>query len=338
MKKLLILAILLVYSNTAFADSGIFAVFVKNGEIVLSAEDAGQVQLTHNGIPKSKPVWSKDGSMIAFMENTDKKVALDRLVVISRSGEPLYSFPIHPVSRKDNWIESGMRFVERVEWLNNSKIAVSGSINPSTIETIIFDLFTRNISRDYFLSDGYPTYSPDGHHVAYIGLVAHFTPRSEREPELYVDNGQRIFPPVGTKVDFISEPAWSADSQTLAIAAMNLDTSMSNIVIWHSANAQPLLVPLPIKEEKDHYIKKKLLWNGDALTVISDQQAWSYAQGRFSEISLSQAMSRKQDALNIKKTQEASLGVGAGQSDFWCQSCPLSLLPRKSPIYDHNVE
>lgn len=332
MKRLFILAIFLVYSNTVFADSGISAVFVKNDEVVVSTEDAGQIQLTHDGIPKDNPVWSKDGLMIAFTEQTDKTVALDRLVIISRSGKPLYNFLIHPVH--PDLEEVGMRYVERIEWVTNSKISVVGSINPSTSEVVIFDFSTRKISRN-FLCDGYPTYSPDGLHVAYIGLVPHFTPKSEREPALYVDNNQRVFPPLVTKVDFLTAPEWSADSQSLAIVAMSLDTKISNILIWHIGDVQPLLVPVPIKkEQEDRYIVTKLFWNGDGVFVVSDNQAWSFAQGRLREISLSQAVNPKRDALKTKKGLETALGVGAGQSDFWCQSCPLSSLPRRSPIYD----
>jgi hypothetical protein len=331
MKKLLILAIFLVCSNTASGDSGISGVFIKNDEIVVSTDDARQIQLTYDRTPKNHPVWSKDGTMIAFTEETDKWVALDRLVVISRDGKLLYNFLIHPVVPGLEVV--GMRYVERIEWVTNSKIAVSGSINPFTVENIIFDLSTREISRN-FLSDGYPVYSPDGLHVAYISPVPHFTPRSDRESELVVDNDQPVYPPVDTKVDFISGPAWSADGQTLAIVATILDTKISNIVIWHARDVEPSLVPLPIKQEKDRYISAKLFWKGDGVFVISDNQAWSFAQGRLGEISLSQAVNPKQDALNMKKKLETSHGVGPGQSDFWCQSCRLSSLPRRSPVFD----
>ena len=337
MKKLLILAIFLIYANAAYAVSGISAVWVQNNEIFISTGSGGQVQLTHNALPKDNPVFSKDGSMIAFTEQTPQNVALDSLVVIDTFGNRIHKFLIHPVDPSDpNAVIGGMRFVERITWLTNSKIAVAGSIDPSSVETNTFDISSgKELESEDNITDGFPVYSPDGLHYAFVAGVPHFTAWNDQEPEFDIDNNQRIYPPTGTQAHFITNPAWSADSQNLAIVAMGSNNT-SNIVIWHIGDAQPSLVPIPIKKEQNRYVVAKLFWSGEALTVTSDEGDWSYSQGTLTAISPSQAVDPRQAAWDLKANLEKSLGIGPSESDFWCQSCPLTLLPRRSPEFVPN--
>jgi hypothetical protein len=332
MKSLLMLAIFFVCSSVALADSGTSAVFVKNNEIVISTEPEEQIQLTHDGIPKGFPVWSKDGSKIAFIEKIDRNIALSRLRVVSRSGTPFFSFLIHPVPTDPGVVVTGMRFVEKVEWITDSRIAVSGSINPSTCENIIFDLSMGDIA-DGFYDDGCnAAYSHDGLHVAYITGAPHFTPESGRERELIVD-GRRVFPQRGTQVKFITDPKWKGSSQTLAIVATIDKTKTSKIVTWRP-KGKPSIVPFPIKEETFRNGKADLFWNRQKLILTSGQQAWSLSQGRLKGINLLFAENPKQDATKIRKELAVSLPADASQPDFWCPSCLLSSLPRRSSVND----
>lgn len=263
-------------SKTALADSGASAVFVKNNEIVISTETAEQLQLTHNGIPKDFPVWSKDGLKIAFIEKTIRNTALSRLRVISRDGTSLFSSLIHPVPSDPRVAVFGMRFVERVVWVSDSRIAVSGSINPSTCENITFDLSTRSISHHFFDDGCNAAYSPDGLHIAYITGAPHFTPESGRERELIVD-GRRLFPQPGTQVKFITDPKWNKDSQTLAIVATEDKTKTSHIVMWRS-KGKPTIIPFPMEKETFRNGKADLFWDGQDLILTYGQQVWSVSQ------------------------------------------------------------
>ena len=319
-------------SRTALTDFGAAAVFVKNNEIVISTETAEQLQLTHNRIPKDFPVWSKDGSKIAFIEKTNRNTALSRLRVISRGGTSLFSSLIHPVPSDPRVAVFGMRFVERVEWISDSKIAVSGSINPSTCENVVFDLYTPSTSDNFFDDECNAAYSHDGLHAAYITGSPHFSPESSRERELTV-NGRRVFPERGTQVKFITDPMWNKDSQTLAIVATEEKTKTSNIVMWRS-KGEPTIIPFPMEEEAFRNGKADLFWNGQDLVLTSGQQAWLVSQGSLEGINLTLAVNPKQDATKIKRELAASLPDHAEQPDFWCPSCALSSLTRRSSVYD----
>lgn len=330
MKTLILLSLFLAFSSVSLADSGISVVFVQNNEIVISTEGAGQIELTQDGIPKDFPVWSKDGSKIAFIEKTGKNIALSRLVIIDLDGNPLSSFLIHPVPSDPLEVVSGMRFVEWVEWVTDSRIAVGGSINPSTCENIIFDLSTLQINDEFFDDGCNAAYSQDGLHVAYITGAPHFSPESARKRELDID-GRRVFPQRGTQVKFITDPKWSGDGQTLAIVATIEKTKTSHIVQWH-AKGKLSVIPFPMKKEAFLEGKAELFWNGQDFIVTSNEQAWTLAQGRLNVIRPSHVVDPEHEAINIRMAQQASLKAGAKKPDFWCQSCPLSLLPRRSSV------
>ena len=335
MKTFLLLAFFVAWSGVALADSNISAVFVKDSEIVISTESDEQVQLTNDGIPKSLPVWSKDGSKIAFIEKTDRNIALSRLSVISRGGSRLFSILIHPAPTDPREVVTGMRFVERVEWVTGSRIAVSGSINPSTCENIVFDVFTGSIVNEFYDDGCNAAYSQDGRHVAYMTGAPHFTPESRRERELIVD-GKSVFPRRGTQVKFITDPKWNADSKTLAIVATRDKTGTSSMVMWRAKGGKLSTIRIPMKKGVVAEGEAELFWNGQDLILTSPEQAWSFSKGRPREIdrSLALLLNQNQEATEMKKERAVSLPPGVEKPDFWCPSCALSLAPRRSSVND----
>ena len=80
----------------------------------------------------SLPVWSRDGTKIAYIENTNSAQALATLVIVDKFGQGLSRTAIKPLPNGE--VRSGMRFVESVEWIGPEQVAVSGSVNPSTTE------------------------------------------------------------------------------------------------------------------------------------------------------------------------------------------------------------
>ena len=81
-----------------------------------------------------------------------------------------------------------MNYVERIEWLTADKIAAAASINPSTDDTLVFDLRAGKVLMDYtddYTDDhGGAVFSSDGEHVADVTGALHWTPDSESAPEL----------------------------------------------------------------------------------------------------------------------------------------------------------
>src|SRR5579864_3801410 len=229
MKNLALPLLLIVSSMVLSADRAAKVAFVKNNEIFVAKGDLQPTALTHSGVPKSLPVWSRDGSKIAFLEKTDSKRALGTLVVIDERGHQMAKIMVRPVEKAP---PQGMRFVEDLEWLDNNKVAVSGSINPSLVETAVIDLKSGAEVDSLYDDGGGPTFSPDGIHVAYQTGMPHFSPEESWHPTLTVDN-HPVFPDAGSHVRFLTAPQWAGDSSAVAIVAQNYAGTTINVVVWH---------------------------------------------------------------------------------------------------------
>ena len=97
------------------------------------------------------PLWSKDGEKVAFIESTPATQALAMLRVVDRHGQSQLALPIKPVVHGET--NSGMRAVESLQWVDAHRIAVSGSVNPSSQETLVVDLQQGSVSDEY-IDDG----------------------------------------------------------------------------------------------------------------------------------------------------------------------------------------
>jgi hypothetical protein len=180
------------------------------------------------------PLWSKDGGRIAFLRAVSQEQALANLIVLDPNGDKTAEIVIRPA---DNAPPAGMRFVEDVEWLSSERIAVSGSINPSTAENLVFDLPSSREVRDFYDDGSRAVYSPDGAHVAYQVGSPHFTPAEEREPALEVD-GKRVFPERGVQLSFIAEPRWSPNSRKLAVVTDTMGAQQKSLAIWEAEDGR----------------------------------------------------------------------------------------------------
>ena len=162
--------------------AGIKAVYYKDGDLFTIGVDGEPRQLTHDGIPKDAQVWSKDGTKIAFLRKIDHAVAIDNLVVIdSETGRTLSDILIGPVSSGEGYV---FDYIEQIQWLTADTIAAAGSVNPLTDDTLVFDARTGKELADYIDDDGGAVFSPDGEHAAAETGAPHWTPDSERAPEL----------------------------------------------------------------------------------------------------------------------------------------------------------
>lgn len=303
------------------------AVFIRNGEIFTWDFSGKPAQITNDGIQKEHPLWSKDGSRIAYLQDIDKNSALAELVVISSgSGSKVADILIRPVQTGEG---NDMRFIETLQWLTPNKIAASGSINPSTEESLVLDLNSGKELMNYYDDDGGTVYSPDGEHAAYINGAPHFAAHEETAPALNIDLN-KTYPTAGFQVDFLSKATWNPDGTTVAIVARNRLSRAVNLVICPVASScSQSALPAASTDEKF-----SLTWSADGLSVKTASASWS-AQGASPEAlrtsTQSSALDLKQQANTlVQGWRQKIVGIGGNSVDFWCADCVLTMLPRRT--------
>ncbi len=336
----------------AFAQSSaVKAVYVKSNNLFTIGADGKPQQLTFDGIPKGNPLWSKDGTKIAFERKIDRGVALDNLIVIDpETGQTLATLLICPTSPGE---EYDVRYIEGFEWLTEDKIVAKGSIDPSSTHTFVYDINTGKELTDYVDHDGGAVFSPDGEHAATRNGSPHFTPEPDRAPELDIDN-QRVYPANGIHPVFLSKPAWSQDSEKVAVVVEDDESKQPSVVVCGLKGGCPsTALPTPAKLSPDdrfiiqwkdgrvfasypasfftwaHGTVPETTWSlqpGDANAVVSAPRPSAYD----SQLSYqNQVQKLGGDAAEnlLKQIQKQ----GGGEPDLWCQDCGLAKLPRKAP-------
>jgi len=321
------LLLIVVSTRVALAEGDdIQIVFVHGNELFASFGLDGQLrQLTHDGIPKSLPVWSKDGSLVAYIAAVDREKALGNLVILDTTGKVLDNILFRGPSGS-----GGMRFIESLEWVTRHQIALNGTVNPSLTETVVVDLSTHTDQGGIFDDGPGADFSPAGDHFAYASGSPHFTPESLREPELDIDH-KRVFPRAGARIRFASARRWSPDGRKVAVAVEDLARQQS-IVVWSDEGAvSETPVPSSAGSIKD------LFWNagdlfvtsrsGGTLRVLPGNGVEGVAAESFTD-PLSTARSERTRLLSIVESH------GGREADFWCEACALSALSRKASVND----
>jgi dipeptidyl aminopeptidase/acylaminoacyl peptidase len=322
-------------------------VTVKGNEVYASRDGGRFERLTNDGQTKRLPVWSKEGTRIAFVENAPRNVALAYLHVIDRQGTPLSRILIHPAT--PGVVQAGMRYVEEVEWLTDTLIAVSGSVNPSTTDYAIVDASTGALV-DEFLDDGKgAAFSPDGHHFAYVTGRPHFTPASQRNATVNVD-GQAVFPRPGERVVEVSSTLqWSPDSRSVGFIANDPQTGEQKAVVYRLGTSVSVS-SLP----EAGSLRTWMFWNDEDLFVMSEppsprepSKAWKLSAGHGQAIAVAvkagQAGAFMPAEIDGSATSAAAAAYQASLSnavrdfggkyaDVWCRGCVLSRLPRRASL------
>lgn len=349
--------IVLVYTvcaAVAYADvrQDVRAVMVQGKEIAIESDSGPVTLLTHDGVPKSLPVWSKDGEYIAFVEQADSGIALAKLVEIDRRGRLLNEVPIKPISPGE--IASGMRYVESLQWLTANRIVASGSVNPSTVEYNILDPTNKKSVKEFF-DDGHgAAFSPDGNHYAYVSGNPHFSPTGDRALTLSIDD-KAVFSGTGD-TEFVAAPLWSADGHLLGALMADQKGPWSAVIVNTRSSASVSLVSLPFEPNAREPIDAgSLFWSGNDLylarkvidthplhpvlgviqhalqwwVLIESSGSWRAIEtARVPENAVAKAKAARAE---FKKSVETA---GVKDYDFWCQNCDLSALPRRSPTIE----
>lgn len=308
-------ALLLLACSAHGSDSHPKVAFVKGNEVFVTQATGAAKQLTSDAIPKIMLVWSPDGTRLAFLEQTDHRIALENLVVISEEGTPLNQVLVQPVAPNSPGM---LRWVDTLEWVGNEKIAVGGSVNPSTSEVVVFNVKSGKQVDETDSDDYAPVFSPDGMHFATFSGNPHFGPKEAREPQLDVDN-KRIYPASGVRVDFLVDPAWSDDGTKLATVAQNEKHGQLAVVLWEAEHGVST-IRLPLSAT---YPPVQIFWNSETLFVKTADQAWKVGDSKqLVSVPVAEATnpappaSPEQKAIEDRARQE-----GADEMDFWCGDC-----------------
>lgn len=104
--------------------------FIKGGQVyVANADGSGAIKVSTGDAKKAMPKWSPDGQRIVYLDTEAKPNSLGELVVVDAKGSMLGRYPVSTISADGTRIE-GMRFVERIGWMDRFRLFAGGSVNP----------------------------------------------------------------------------------------------------------------------------------------------------------------------------------------------------------------
>lgn len=311
---------------------------------------------------KAFPVWSKDGIKIAYIERSGNARSLARLVVADTHGQTLVSWPIQPVTAGE--IPSGMRAVESVEWIGSDKIVVSGSINPSTTEYLVFDANSGLLEHE-FNDDGFgAAFTSDGKLRAYVTGAPHFTRAKHRAPKLLVNDAEIVDFSRHASV-IAGQPLWSSDNSTLAVPMLadliggsgssksSQAAARRSVLVWNRRSRAVASIDLPFMGDRTF----SLAWQNASLIVAispvlsastsveglgqmkAPAEIWQLANpgisGRspnWKRITNAPAIAAKAAAVALRSEwrKEFRSPGAVSDVDLWCPACELAVLPRRA--------
>jgi hypothetical protein len=331
-------SVMVVISTDSFAQSDYRTVFVKNSQICLTGTTKVIRCLTDDNRNKSLPVWSLDGSKIAYVETGENSSALAVLHVIDRNGCAIAKIPVK--AKNPGEIRSGMRYVESIEWISSNRLAVSGSVNPSSREYVIIDVSAQQVV-DEFVSDEYRAgFSADGLSYAAVAGAPHFTPRESRAPALLV-NGRRLEGLVPSGIEIAGPPIWAPDGSAIAIP-LRYATSRAgadSVMVWERGSGTKHLITAPSRVRDIRWKDNELLATSMPENGGPGSQGWQLPivtrpfsiSGWQPVIDPTILNSGQRDEKLRTELRDALVVDGGINIDIWCASCGLSNLPRRVP-------
>jgi hypothetical protein len=286
---------------------------------------------------KSLPLFSKDGNRIAVISQALPNTQLATLLVFDRHGQRLATIPIKPVVKGE--VESGMRAVEYLEWIDQNRIVVGGSINPSSGEYLVIDASTGRTLQELVDDGAGIAVSPDGAHLASISGAPHFASAATQAAKLVVDgNPVLALQDLGVTVD--GRPLWSPDSGALAIRVRRRD-ELPALLVWNRNLRTHSLTSLPAPAQPGS--RAAMAWRGaDLVAVNSAAEARPGRPAMAAETTvLKNAAGSARPVVSHIKGVPGTSSTGAGQSvppaagrqadgntDVWCADCAPGMAPR----------
>jgi len=143
------------------------ATFIKDGQVYIAREDGSEMfRISSGEARKAMPKWSPDRKRVVYLDTGTSRESMGLLVVVDTHGVVLGNFPVATVAA-DGTPVLGMRFVERIGWMDNSHVFAEGSANPHAGEYRSIDIFSGKIGG--FIGTGFATCTK-------AGLVAFWLP------------------------------------------------------------------------------------------------------------------------------------------------------------------
>lgn len=313
-------------------------VMIRNNQIIVVGVASGPLQLTRSAALKALPTWSQDGDRVAYLESSRDAPGQQQLKIVDLRGRAVFQASL---AGEAQGAVAAMGRIDRIQWIAADRVAASGSVNPSTMEAVVFGLGGAPAVTEVYSDGVAPAFSPDGAHYAYVSGSPHFTPLDQRAPTLQIDDR-----PVVNDLDpraTLSPIAWSADSRSAAIAAAIPGARDLRVHIVTGGTARTVVVPAPAKD-----FEAALQWNDGALIV--DQRdvadggtiaAWRIDPARSSAapaplraIAGTMRPAAPDPAADARALAfpliQAARAQGGSQEDFWCADCAFSKLPRRT--------
>jgi WD40-like Beta Propeller Repeat len=272
------LVVILIAGLAAAADDPVAeSAYLKGTEIYVTTAGSDQArQITSDGIRKGDVILSKDGRRIAFIKESHPK-ELCGLVVIRPDGTPVREIHFRPAGGLPS---VGMRFVEGLLWISNQRLALYGSMNPSTVEYAVIDVKTGEEVGGYYVDGFTLAPSPDGSHVAYEAYIPHFSAEADHRPQLCIDDecgfGKpgRGYPGTGRHIEFTSRPVWSPDGTRVAITAADYTTKLPSVIVRQPGGKTAEFAPPP-----DAGGGLTLSWEDNTIAIKTANGQWKLQAG-----------------------------------------------------------
>jgi hypothetical protein len=325
MKKMLIGAALLTSVSllpaVAAAASDILEAGILHGGALAAGPAGGELAiLAQGGAGRGRPAISPDGTRIAFVQNTDRRVALADVVTVSLEGKELTRTPIEPVQQ--GLAYAGMRYVEALRWVSPSRLAVRGSINPAQSQYYIIDTSSGRIVNDFTDDDSAAAISPDGLHVAAVAEDPHYGADASTAPTITLDD--HVIARLASGTSVASALRFAPEGNAIAWATRDSRRNAA-LNIWTAEGVRALaLSALPDAALDLH-------WNGARVFVraasAGGSQIWAAGAGAKAAEHVQQDPQAPALALREKLAGQAR-AAGVVEPDFWCAACSLALLPR----------
>ena len=303
-----------------------------SGDLVLRLPGGPPRTIAHGGAGRDKPVFSPDGSRIAFLQKTDRRVALDTLVVVGLDGHEFARVLIEPAA--GGLDHSGMRAVEEIRWLAPGRVMVRGGINPSQSQYYVVDPATRRVVADLVDDGSGAAWSPDGTHVATTSGEPHFEAEEDHRPVVEVD-GRAVYPAKATRdIALRAAPRWSADGRSLGWVVLHRPDATLVAVVRRGDTVHETRLGTGSSDDA-----VATFWSGSRLIVaqapVDDADhpthAWAVDAGTARAIAPAEAVDPLRDARRLRaRLVGEAIAAGLAAPDAWCARCALQALPRAS--------
>jgi len=341
--RLLAVLVLIGHPASLLAQGDYRITFVKNKKICLTGPTKIARCITSDNREKYLPVWSRDGSKIAYIEVGDSSSSLATVYVIDRDGNRIAGgIPIPPISSGE--IRCCMRYVESMEWISSNRLAVSGSINPSQAEYVLINVDAAEVTDDFVSDEVNASFSADGLSYAAVTGTPHFSSKEDRAPTLVVD-GRKVadLVPAGTEV--AGSPTWAPDGSAIALPLRNWtsDTGVDSVVVWERNSGLKYLIQAPAQTRDIRWGGKGLIATTLPEDTLPGQVAiathgWEvpithtpFGISGWRPVADPTLLNVQRHKTELRELRD-SLEIDPGTDiDVWCASCGFSNLPRRVP-------